>query len=152
MKRATRWKAEVVNGNGVAWEVLVHDFPDAALRSALDRAGFKVRRASAPRDDDELPMVYSELDPVTSIEAAREHAGRRETQIGNVLLHLLDHRGEWVTRETIRAVGGDSGDRRVRELRDRNWPIDISQRIEGAAWHVRLALSDSNGHDPMGLF
>jgi hypothetical protein len=85
-------------------------------------------------------MTYSELDPAESIAAAREHAARRETQLGHALLLLLARAGTWVDRDDIRAVAGDSGDRRVRELRDRNWPIEIKQLTPERAWSVRLNL------------
>jgi hypothetical protein len=141
-KRATRWKAEVVHGSTdeVQWEVLVHDFPEPALRTALGTLGFKIRRANTPKLSGPLPYVYSELDPKASITAAREHAVRRETQMGNALMLLLDRANEWVPRADVRKVAGDSGDRRVRELRDRNWPIAIAQLNEGEPWHVKMEL------------
>ena len=149
-KRPTRFKAEVVNGNDDdVWEVLVHDFPSTNIRSAFARAGLTIRRASVPRNGP-LSLNYSDLDPAASVEAAREHAARRETQLGNALMLLIDRAGEWVSREDIRRAAGDSGDRRVRELRDRNWPVEISQRVEGAAWHVRLVLPVND--DNLGLF
>ena len=141
-KRPTRWKAEVVDvtTGEVAWEVLVHDFPEASLRAALGTMKFAIRRANAPKLSGSLGLVYSELDPRSSIDAAREHAARRETQMGNALMLLLDRAGDWVPRSDIRKVAGDSGDRRVRELRDRNWPIEIRQLAEGEPWHVRIVL------------
>lgn len=153
MKRATRWKAEVVDGDGnVLWEVLAHDWPILAAQAALAQAGLKVRRASTPRKDPSS-LVYSDLDPENSIKAAREHAERHETQVGNVLLFLLDHAGEWIARDVVRRVGGDSGDRRVRELRQRNWPIEMEQLGEARAWHVRLVLpARVDGDGQTGLF
>lgn len=140
-KRPTRWKAEVIDRDGhVLWEILVNYLPDPTLRADLHRLGYRIRRANVPKIGGPLPMVYSELDPAASVAAAREHADRRETQLGNALLLLLDADGGWVPRAAIRRVAGDSGDRRVRELRERNWPVEIRQLVDGDPWSVRLIL------------
>lgn len=151
-KRATRWKGEVVDPDGeVMWEVLVHDLPDPALRSALIVAGYRVRRATPPKTTGPLPLNFSEHDPEASIEAAREHTARRESQLGNALMLLIDQAGKWVPRSAIRRVAGDQGDRRVRELRARNWPIETKQLNDGEAWHVRLVIPPrSNGDTGQG--
>lgn len=140
-KRATRWLAEVVDEHGkVMWEVLAHDLPEPALESALAALGFRVRRTSADPSRP-LTLVYSRLDPANSVKAAREHAARRETFVGNALVLLLDADGAWVSRDEIRRVAGDQGDRRVRDLRDdRKWPIEIKQLTPRGAWHFRLVL------------
>ena len=139
MKRATRYKAEVRDLEGTLhWEVLVHDGPTAHLRSVLRNAGFDVVRAASPLADRDDPLNYSDLDPVSSIKAAREHAARRPTQRAKVLLLLLEQAPLWVSRSRIREVGGDSGDKRARELRALNWPIEIRQLDRNAAWHIRL--------------
>jgi hypothetical protein len=152
-KRATRWKAEVVDGEGhVVWEVLAHDWPEQKMQAALAFAGLKVRRASTPQKE-ATTLLYSELDPENSIKAAREHAARNETLTGNTLMFLLDHDAEWVDRDVVRRIGGDSGDRRVRELRQRNWPIEMEQLGEARAWHVRLVLPPlADGNGQTGLF
>lgn len=140
-KRPTRWKAEIVDhDDAVLWEVLVHDFPEPILRSDLSRLGYRIRRATSPKLSAPLGFVYSELDPKASIIAAREHHVRRETQMSNALMLLLDRAPNWVPRSEVRRVAGDSGDRRVRELRERNWPIEIRQLDPGDAWHVRINI------------
>jgi hypothetical protein len=140
-KRATRWKAEVYDSDDVVrWEVLVHDFPDATVQAALRAAGLKIRRATTPKTSGPVPLTYSELDPTNSITAAREHAARHDTKIGAVLMLLLDADGKWVARAEVRHAGGDQGDKRVRELRARNWPISIAQLAPGQPWHVKLEL------------
>lgn len=142
-KRPTRYKTEVVDTEGnVAWEVLTHDAPVPALRVALHQQGFTVRRASQPKVSGPLPLTYSTLDPAESVRAAVEHAVRHETQVGNALLLLIHRMPDWVSRNEIRKVAGDSGDRRVRELRQRNWPIEIEQLRAGDAWHVRLNINN----------
>lgn len=140
-KRATRFKVEVVDRNGVVlWEVLAHDMPVGKLTNVLSAYDYKIRRVRTPTVGGTLPLTYSELDPENSIIAAREYASRRDTHVGNALLLLLDRAPDWVPREQVRKAGGDSGDRRVRELRQRGWPIEIKQLSPGDAWHVRLAL------------
>lgn len=146
-KRATRWKAEVVDeDDNVLWEVLAHDMPAEMFRSVLFDLDVRIRRVSTPRPGTKV-YDYSVHDPVNSIKAAREHAARRETQLGNVLMLLLDRDGGWVSRDEIRRAGGEEGPRRVRELRKLNWPVETKQLARGAAWHVRLNLPGSHVPD-----
>jgi hypothetical protein len=143
-KPASRFKGEIVDREGnVIWEVLAHEYPGLRVQLALRKAGLKFCRASTPRSGP-LPMNYSEDDPEESIEAAYEHYDRRDTQTAKVLMLLLAYAKDpdpWVSRKDIRRVGGDSGDRRVRDLRAMNWPVEISQLKPGEAWHVRLNLN-----------
>lgn len=142
-KRATRWQAEVIDHDGnVLWEILAHDWPEDRLRETLADAGLRVRRASVPKSGS-TKYVYSIYDPASSIEAAHEHHDRRKTQLSSVLVLLLDQAGRWVPRDEVRAWGGDSGDRRIRELRARNWPIVTKQLVGGQAWCVKLDLPAS---------
>jgi hypothetical protein len=56
---------------------------------------------------------------------------------------MLDRLGRWTTMAQIRAAGGSSGDRRLRELRfDYGWPIERQPNPEGGAWLYRLLSSD----------
>lgn len=150
-KPASRFKAEIVDEDGnVLWEVLAHDLPGMRFKLALVRDGLKVRRASTPSNGLVGPD-YSELDPEESIEAAYEHFDRSDSQRNKVLMLLLAYAKDpnpWVSRKDIRRVGGDSGDKRVRELRALNWPTEISQLVPGQAWYVRLNL---NGISPRVL-
>ena len=142
-KLPTRFKAEVLDRHDrVAWEVLVHDLPSAALRSALFSAGYRVQRATYPDQSPDLPMTFSAADPVNSVLAALEHHDRRPTQLSSVLRLLIDRSPEWIGRGEVRKAGGDQGDRRVRELRQRNWPIETRQLDSREAWHVRLVLPE----------
>lgn len=150
-KLASRFKAEITDEDGnVLWEVLAHDLPGMKLRLALTRSGMKVRRASAPSNGPVGPD-YSESDPEESIEAAYEHYDRSDSQRDRVLMLLLAYAKDpepWVSRKDIRRVGGDSGDKRVRELRALNWPVEILQLAPHQPWHVRLNL---NGVSPRVL-
>jgi hypothetical protein len=140
VKRATRYKAEVVNGNGdVVWEVLVRDMPPMSVAEALRVHGFKVRRANEMGERSERP-VFSLLDPSNSVKAAIEADARRATKAGNVIRLLIDHRNQWVSRAEIEAVGGKSADRRAREWREAGWKIDIGQLAPGEPWAYRLNL------------
>lgn len=59
-----------------------------------------------------------------------------------VLALMLD--GEWHTTEELRAVGGSSGDRRARQLRDPEWgsfTVD-AERMHGGVWRYRLVNPD----------
>lgn len=147
-KRATRYRAEIVDGEGsVLWEVLVRDPPKPKLANVLRSYGYQVRRTEQPEPEASgtLPLMYSELDPVNSIIAAREAAARRETHIANVLMLLIDRSPEWVPYEAISKVGGKEGDKRARELRARGWPIDIRQLAPRQPWHYRLLLPGWEG-------
>ena len=141
MKRPTRYKAEVLDREGVVrWEVLVHDLPDQTLTTALRSIGYRVQRAVEPRIAGPLPLTYSERDPANSVRAAREYASRHDRKISNVLVLLIDRSGEWVSKDEICKVGGDQGDKRARELRQRNWPIEVRQLRAEQSWHYRLNL------------
>jgi hypothetical protein len=153
MKRATRYKAEVVDVNGVvAWEILVHDLPTRALTLALQQCGFIVRKSSSSKTDFPPALVFSDLDPRNSVLAAREFSGRQKTKTTAALELLLARRGQWVSEEEVRRAAGSSGDRRVRELRGPGgWPIEKRQLAPGEAWHWRLNLPvDAEG--PTSLF
>jgi hypothetical protein len=143
VKRATRYKAEVFHTatGATVWEFLAHDNPPAGVAQALARGGFGYRRASTPSDEPAGP-VFSMLDPDNSIAAGIEFADRRDTARGRVLRHLIANLGVWIPRHKIRSLGGDSGDRRVRELRQLNWPIEMRQLDDDDAWSVRLVIAD----------
>jgi hypothetical protein len=147
-KRATRFKAEVYDSNGnVVWEVLVHDWPSPNLAALFRLNGFAVRQPSKPPAQPRDPFpVYSLLDPANSIRAFEEFAARRVTKTVAMLEYLLKIPGVWVERNVIRQVAGDSGDRRVRELRQYGWPIEIQQQADGKPWAVRLNIPpDADG-------
>lgn len=140
-KRATRYKlefADTVTG-AVLWDALVTEQPHVEILTALRARGIKVRRPVVKGDANDL-LVFSRLDPDASIVAAREAHARRATKRSAVLMRLLQADGGWVTRTDVRDVGGDSGDRRVRELRQVGWPIEIAQQREGQAWACRLRI------------
>lgn len=142
-KRPTRYKLEVVNDvGGVVYDMLVTEQPPATIRTALRTQNLYVRRPIVKGAPDSN-LVYSELDPAASIAAAREFMARRATKRGAVLELLLDRHDHWVIRAEIRSVGGDSGDRRVRELRQDGWPIEIAQQTDKSAWACRLRLRPS---------
>lgn len=139
-KRPTRFRLDVVDGNGnVVWDVLVTDMPPAEILTGLRSRGLSVRRPVVKGDPDRH-LIYSELDPAASIAAAREFMTRRTTKRSEVLRYLLDFPGQWIPRDKIRQIGGDSGDRRVRELRQDGWPIEISQQRDNMPWSCRLNL------------
>lgn len=149
MKRATRYRVEVVDKQGVVlWEVLVHNMPDQRLTNVLRSFGYIVRPVNPRNQVGPLPLTYSDLDPETSIRAAREYASRRDTHLGNALVLLIDHAPYWVSRDQVRKVAGDQGDRRVRELRQRGWPVEIRQLHPGEAWHVRMLLPGTEHNLP----
>lgn len=139
-KRPTRYRLEVCDHMGrVVWDMLVTEQPPAPVLLALNVRNLNVRRPTVKGDPDRH-LVYSRLDPQASITAAHEAHARRATKRSAVLMLLLRHCGGWVARDEVRAVGGDSGDRRVRELRQDGWPIEISQTREGMAWACRLMV------------
>lgn len=143
-KRPTRYKLEIVNETGgVVYDMLVTEPVPAPIRHALRRLGMHVRRPVVAGDPDRH-LVYSELDPQASIAAAHEAHERRATKRSAVLMLLLALNGAWISRDRIREVGGDSGDRRVRELRQDGWPIEIQQRTEKMAWACRLNLTGAD--------
>ena len=137
----TRRKYEISRRGLVVWSVLASKAPSARLRSILDDAGYTVS-APLPYDDPNYNGPhYRNSDPANSIIAALEASKRMSTARLKVLVHLLANNGRWVSRNEIREAGGDSGDRRVRELRDEgNWPIETEQIHEGEPWYVRLNL------------
>ena len=147
-KRPTRFKIELVDHRGVViWDALVTEFPPPGIRAMLADQGVTARRPARTTGSTAAQnLIYSELDPESSIRAAQEFAARRETKLGEVIMLLLARRNRWVDRDAIREVGGDSGDRRVRELRSVGWPIEINQTKAGAAWSCRLVVPW--GHDP----
>lgn len=150
MKRATRFKAEVLDSDGnVVWEVLVHDWPSQNLAALFRLNGFRVRQPDKPPASPREPFpVYSSLDPQTSIRAFEEFAARRHTKTVAILEMMLKIPGVWIERNVVRQVAGDSGDRRVRELRQYGWPVEIQQQAEGLPWAVRLKLP-SGGYKPV---
>ena len=69
--------------------------------------------------------------------------GRRlATAQARVLALLLD--GRWHTVDELRAVGGSSGDRRARQLRDpKHGGFTIErERVDGGLWYYRLVNPD----------
>ena len=141
-KKPTRFKVEFVDAEGVElWEALIAEYPPWEIRRVLDAAGITVRRTSPTRDKEAEQVIYSELDPVSSIEAAHEYISRTDNNnLAHVLQLLLARRNQWVQRSEIRAVGGDQGDRRVRALRKVGWPIETMQEAPRKPWSVRLVL------------
>lgn len=151
-KRATRFKVEffIDDSEEPAWDALVTEMPPTGLLPS-----YVTCKRTTPKKSNYSGPVYSELDPQQSVDAAIEHAERRDTKRGAVLMMLINRNGLWQTRSRIRAVGGDSGDRRVRELRDQGgWPIEIKQFHEGDTWQVRMNMPGKettraiNPHNP----
>lgn len=142
-KRGTRVKYHVVNkSDDVVWDVLATELPSRRLMRVLAAEGYTVVRTSGKKVEYRGP-TYSSADPSSSVVAAIEAADRADTLRNRVLLLLIRRNGTWVSRENVRLVGGDSGDRRVRELRDEgDWPIEIKQLKDGQPWVVRLDLDD----------
>lgn len=138
----TRYKVEIVDGvtDEALWDALVTEDPPQAVRIALADRGLGWRRATEGGRVSKVPL-FGEGDPANSIRAAIEFADRRETKNGEVLRLLIKHVNRWVPRHAVRAVGGDSGDRRVRECRQANWPIETKQIGDKEAWHVRLHVA-----------
>lgn len=69
--------------------------------------------------------------------------GRRLTsKMSQVLALMLD--GEWHTTDELRAVGGSSGDRRARQLRDEEFGgFNVeAERVREGLWHYRLVNPD----------
>lgn len=133
MARTTR-KVEIVDLDGtVYWAVNATGLPRSGGRvdAALKAAGLTARIANAPVGKTRFAVVYSTLDPVASIEAARAHHAKRETQVSSLLMLLLSRPGHWFSREDVRKVAGDSGDRRFREIRDANWPVESRPTAAG---------------------
>ena len=144
MARTTR-KVEIVDANGVVfWAVNATGLPRSggAVDSALRAAGLRAVVANAPVGPSRFAINYSDLDPTASIDAAREHHDKRATQVSSLLMLLLSRPGHWFTREDVRKVAGDSGDRRFREIRDANWPVE-SRPGENRTHEVRINFPDN---------
>lgn len=92
-------------------------------------------------------------DPMSSLVAMANFTSKRSSIMAKVGQHLLDHVGEWVSKETLREVGGgDSADRRAREFRDPpyNWPVSCEPvDPESNTWRYRLDhLPEESAHVP----
>lgn len=69
------------------------------------------------------------------------------TAKGRVLALLRDNQGRWVPKDDLRSVGGDNGDRRLRELRAEGWPIQMRRDPEhpDGTWQYMLTGEPSTG-------
>lgn len=109
--------------------------------------------AVTPADPDTLPL-FANLGPVgrlgeTALDLDLPRFAMGTTRVADLLAD-----GEWHLIAELREVGGSSGDRRARELRDPRWgslPIDVEPHPElgRGQWRYRLDLSrltDAQAH------
>lgn len=141
----SRYKIDIVSqvDGRVVFDALVTEMPPREVLNALSNAALTVRRANQPGHVGDAPL-YRADDPARSISAALDFAARRDTAIGRVLALLIRESPRWVSREAIRHAGGDSGDRRVREIRSAGWPVE-SKRLDDQLDSVRLPLDELQG-------
>lgn len=62
----------------------------------------------------------------------------RDTSKAAVANYLLDHVGQWIDTATFETVGGVSGTRRMRELRENGWAISSRRAPGGTTRQHRL--------------
>ena len=141
----SRYKIDIVSqvDGRVVFDALVTEMPPREVLNALSNAALTVRRTNEPGHAGDAPL-YRADDPARSIHAALDFAARRDTAIGRVLALLIRESPRWVSRDEIRRAGGDSGDRRVREIRSAGWPVE-SKRLDGQMDSVRLPLDQLQG-------
>lgn len=136
----TRRKYEITRGDYV-WSPLANEDPSSRLIRVLEDGGYTVSDPLPYKDPDYKGPQFRTSDPINSVVAAFEADKRTSTARLKVLVYLLANNGHWISRNKIREIGGDSGDRRYRELRDQgNWPIETRQFHDGEPWRVRLNL------------
>ena len=138
----TRRRVDVIGPDGRPhWEVLVNGAPSPTLRAYLEAGGYTVKRPLPKPDYTYAGPMFSLADPSRSAVAAREAYERAPTQRNKLLYELLKRNGRWMSRDEVRIIAGDSGDRRARELREEgNWPIEIRQNVKNMPWEIRLNL------------
>lgn len=134
-KPPVRFRIEFVDPDGnTVWHCLASSLPPDL------RCCRPVRPSPRGRADSQL--IYSEHDPLASVIAARQAALHRATCRSLCLNLLIDAHFDGtgpVPKRKLQEVGGDSADRRVRELRADGWPIETVVNPDGA-WHYQINL------------
>jgi len=142
----TRVNYNIVNSRGtVVWTIGATSLPKSTRfqRMLIDN-GYSIERPTGKKVIYKGPM-FSHSDPESSVRAAIEAADRVDNMRNRLLLHFIRYNGKWQTRDRVRLIGGDQGDRRARELRDEgDWPIEIKQFHDGEPWRYRLNLDPAS--------
>lgn len=115
-----------------------HDVADM-----YDQRGYWPARILAPAGVTPGPIARS-ADPWSAKLGAERIEPTRDTKCAQVLAYLRERTGQWVDGLEFRTaeVGGASGDRRCRELKER-YGFNIERRPDpnksGGVWQYRLA-------------
>lgn len=107
-----------------------------------DERGFWPANIVAPKGVTPGPLARSN-DPWSAKLAAERIEPTRDTKCAQVLAYLRERKGQWVNGLEFRTpeVGGASGDRRCRELKER-YGFNIERRPDpsksGGVWQYKL--------------